>query len=83
MSLVNLDSFGANGSTPNNFRNFFPNPIVLPPNSQVALVNIKLNTNRKIVITRYNNLLYFRIGNFDPTNVESSDPLRKECDKTN
>ena len=62
MSLIHLSSQGDNGGTATRFSNFFPNPIVIEPNSQVALVNVVLNPNGNIQIDDSNNSLFFSIG---------------------
>ena len=62
MSLIHLSSQGDNGGTATRFSNFFPNPIVIEPNSQVALVNVVLNPNGNVQIDDSNNVLFFSIG---------------------
>ena len=62
MSLIHLSSIGDNGGSATRFSNYFPNPIIIEPNSQVALVNCVLNPDGNIIINEDNNLLYFSIG---------------------
>ena len=62
MSLIHLSSQGDAGGSANRFSNYFPNPIIIEPNSQVALVNIVLTPNGSIIIDSTNNILYFVIG---------------------
>ena len=62
MSLIHLSSQGDAGGSANRFSNYFPNPIIIEPNSQVALVNIVLTPNGSILIDSTNNILYFVIG---------------------
>lgn len=62
MSLIHLSSIGDNGGSATRFSNYFPNPIIIEPNSQVALVNCVLNPDGNIIISEGNNLLYFSIG---------------------
>tara|TARA_R110002049_G_scaffold305677_1_gene502957 strand:+ start:1067 stop:2842 length:1776 start_codon:yes stop_codon:yes gene_type:complete len=62
MSLIHLSSQGDAGGSANRFSNYFPNPIIIEPNSQVALVNIVLTPNGSIIIDSTNNVLYFVIG---------------------
>ena len=62
MSLIHLSSKGDAGGSATRFSNYFPNPIIIEPNSQVALVNCVLNPDGDIIITPDNNKLYFSIG---------------------
>ena len=62
MSLIHLSSIGDNGGSATRFSNYFPNPIIIEPNSQVALVNCVLNPDGNIIINESNNLVYFSIG---------------------
>ena len=62
MSLISLNSGGDLGGNPSRFSNYFPNPIIFQPNSQIALLNIVVNPNGQIHIIDNNNTFYFRIG---------------------
>ena len=62
MSLIHVSSQGDKGGSSTRFSNFFPNPIIIEPNSQVALVNIILSPNGNVVIDETNNTLIFAIG---------------------
>ena len=62
MSLIHVSSQGDKGGSSTRFSNFFPNPIIIEPNSQVALVNIILSPNGNVVIDETNNILVFAIG---------------------
>ena len=62
MSLIHVSSQGDKGGSATRFSNFFPNPIIIEPNSQVALVNIILSPNGNVLIDDTNNVLYFAIG---------------------